>query len=339
MALMYTAKKYAVEGLVTRCREYLETKITCDNVCTILEQAHMFDENELRNHCFITIFSNSMDVLKSPLKDYQSLCFDCLRKLLQSDKLMANEETIFIACLNWAEKQCRLKSLEISDENMREVLGEILYLIRFPNMDQRTFTDLVSGTGLLTSDEKLAVYRQFCRYPRDGDTTTVGLRFPSKPRNATEIFRASRFKEVLGGIFDFWDNNDNDCDAISFRSSRDINLIGVSLYRPFPDGIIRGSVKIYDESNWCMAKLENLEIVCRDGDETTIDIKFKGSEKIQQNRWYTVTQQMQGSRSFYGNSGQKQVQGKGVVISFRRSPMDKNKTDVDSGQIPALLYS
>ncbi|XP_045209138.2 BTB/POZ domain-containing protein 6-like [Mercenaria mercenaria] len=338
MALMYTAKKYAVQILVDKCRDYLETEINNDNVCTILEQAHLFDEQNLRNNCFTTIFSNSTDVLKSPLKDYQNLCYTCFKELLQSDKLRAREETIFMACLNWAEEQCRLKDIDTSDTNLRDLLGDMLFLIRFPNMDQRAFTELVSNRKLLTTDEKLAVYQQFNRSPRDGDVTLMGFRFSSKPRNSTEIFRASRFKDVFGGMIDFWDN-DNDCDAISFSASRDINLFGVSIYRPFPDGIIRGCVKLYDETNWCMTKLYNLEILCIDGDETTVDKKFKGSVKIHQNRWYTVTQQMQGSKSFYGMNGQKQVQGKGVVITFRRSPMDKNKTNVESGQIPALLYS
>lgn len=338
MALMYTAKKYAIQTLVNKCRDYLQTGINSDNVCTILEQAHVFDEHKLRDHCFTTVFANTNEVMKGPLKDYQNLCYECLKKLLESDKLRAKEETILSACLNWAEEQCRIKQMDVNDTNLRAVLGDILFLIRFPNMKPRVFTELVSKRNLLTAEEKLAVYQQFSRSPRDGDITAAdGFKFLSRPRNSTELFRATRFQEILGGTFDFWDN-DNLCDAISFMSSRDINLFGVTIFRPFQDGLVRGCIKLYDESYWCMTKQDHLEIVYAENNKT-MDIKFKGSVKIQQNRWYTVTQEMSGSKSYFGMKGQRQVQGKGVLISFRNSPMDKNNTNVDSGQITGLLYS
>lgn len=296
----------------------------------------MFDEHKLRDHCFTTVFANSNEVLKGPLKDYQNLCCQCLKQLLESDKLRANEETIFSACLNWAEKQCRVKQEDVNNSNLRAELGDVLFLIRFPNMKPRAFTELVSNRNLLTAEEKLAVYQQFNRSPRDGDITD-GFRFLSRPRNSTELFRVTRFQEILGGTFDFWDN-DNLCDAISFTSSRDMNLFGVTIFRPFPDGLIRGCINLYDESNWCMKQQDQLEIVYAENNRT-MDIKFKGSVKIQQNRWYTVTQELSGSKSYFGMKGQRQVLGKGVQISFRNSPMDKNNTNVDSGQITGLLYS
>jgi hypothetical protein len=48
MAVMYAAKKYAVQGLETSCREFLKSKMSVDNVCTIYEQAHLFDDAELQ---------------------------------------------------------------------------------------------------------------------------------------------------------------------------------------------------------------------------------------------------------------------------------------------------
>lgn len=345
MALMYSAKKYSVQMLVQKCCDYLTTEMNSDNVCTILEQAHVFDEDKLRDHCLKAIISDSNKVMKSPLKDYQNLCHLCLKEIMQSDQLQSKEETLFIACLNWAEEQCRLKGIEINDINLREVLGDILFLIRFPFMDKKTFGELVADRNLLTADEKFAVNQQFNMTPRDREKTNrEGFRFESRPRMTTDVLlqtvllRATRFQEVLGGQLDFWDN-DNDADAISFMCSRQINLFGVTVFRPLPNGIIRGCIKIFDESYWCMTKRGNLEIVGNDADDTMMDIKFKGSVKIIANRWYTVTQELQGDKSFYGMKGQKRVQGQDVLITFRKSPMDTNNTNVESGQIPALLYT
>ncbi|KAL4228793.1 BTB And C-terminal Kelch [Mactra antiquata] len=336
MALMYTAKKYGVKTLNDNCREYLETEIDSDNVCTILEQAHLFDEPSLVSQCFKTIYSKSTEVLSDPAKDYVNLCHKCLKTLLQSDKMNTNESIIFHACVHWAEEQCRKKSIEVNDYNIRDTLGDILYLIRFPNMNERTFTELVSDRNILTADEKLTVYQHFNRSPRDGEVANTGLKFPSRPRNCSDIFRICRFQDYIGGTFDFWEN-DNLCDAVSFMASRDIVLVGLALFRPFPNGIIRGNVRVFDESNRCITKRHHLEILQTD-QEKTEDIKFKTPITLRQNIWYTITQNMTGAKSYHGVKGQRRVQVDGVTISFRNSPMDKNNTTIEVGQIPSLLY-
>lgn len=336
MALMYCAKKYSVQTLVQACRKYLQTEINASNVCTIMEQAHVFDEKDLWEHCLATVFSNSVEVLTCEFQDYTNLCHDCMRTIFKDERLMAMEDMIYRACKCWAEEKCMQKNLEVTDENVRLMLGEILYLIRFPLMSERAFTELVSSGNVLTAEEKLEVYQSFNSEPSDSDNALkLKAKFPSQERVSTLVHKLERFKETVGGIIDYW-LNDNLYDAISFKCSRSVNLVGVTVFSPFPDGVIRGSLCFFDETYTCIAKLERLEIShC---ESKNAEIKLNKPVKIEDNKWYTVRQQMTGAKSYFGVKGQKEIVGKGAVFAFRNSPMDTNNTNVETGQVSGLLY-
>ena len=344
MALMYTAKKYSVQSLVDACSNFLKSEINHENVCTILEQAHLFDESELYEQCLETIFANGKAVFSRQSTDYYSLCFDCMKTLLKSDKLVMKEELIFTSCLQWATEQCRRKDIDVTDENIREILGELLFLIRFPNMGMECFTELVSTSDILKDDEKVAIYQQMSRsysrltptFDRAGSVFHATALFSSNPRELVDIHRASRFQEVAGSTFDFW-LNDNSTDAISFSCSRDLRLVGVSVFCPFMEGTLKGTVALFDASNRCVARSGSLDIAYND--RKVHDVKFKRSVEIVKGKWYTVEQRMQGAKSYLGREGCRQVVCKTVTFTFRRSPIDGNDTDIDSGQLPVLLYS
>ena len=302
-----------------------------------MEQAHMFDEKELWDHCLATVFSNSIDVLTCEDKDYENLCYDCFKTIVKDDQVNAREEQIFLACKIWAEKKCVEKEMEASDENLRLLLVDILGLIRFPLMKESDFTELVSSSDLLTAEEKLGVYKTFNSIPTDGNTTCEQKsRFSSQARVREWTHRVQRFKQIMGGMIDYWEN-DNLYDAVSFKCSSSINLTGVLLFSPFPEGTIKGDLSIYDPSNAIVVRINCVELSHEDN--KIVDIKLRKVLKIEENKWYTVRQQMSGSWSYFGVKGQKEIAGKGIVFTFRNSPMDTNNTNVENGQICGLLYN
>jgi hypothetical protein len=61
--------------------------------------------------------------------------------------------------VKWAEKQCQTLQKTASGENIREVLGENLFLIRFPTMSLSDFTEVVTPRDVLTGDEVFQVMR------------------------------------------------------------------------------------------------------------------------------------------------------------------------------------
>lgn len=60
---------------------------------------------------------------------------------------------------SWAEFQCENAVMELNGENIRNALGEILFLIRFPVMRLESFFETVHPKGILTPEEVAGISR------------------------------------------------------------------------------------------------------------------------------------------------------------------------------------
>ena len=69
----------------------------------------------------------------------------------------------------WGEVDCAEKNLELSGANIREVLGEILYLVRFPLMTVSGFSQVVRPKKILTDQESLDLYDYFAALNIEND--------------------------------------------------------------------------------------------------------------------------------------------------------------------------
>ena len=67
-------------------------------------------------------------------------------------------KTFTVIKIRWAEFQCDEKDMEKTGENMREVLGDSLFLIRFTRMNCSEFEKMVSTLKILTDEEITLVY-------------------------------------------------------------------------------------------------------------------------------------------------------------------------------------
>ncbi len=60
--------------------------------------------------------------------------------------------------MNWAVEECSRQCLENNGDNKRKVLGDALFLIRFPTMPLREFANSASRARVLTAEEKCSVF-------------------------------------------------------------------------------------------------------------------------------------------------------------------------------------
>uniref|UniRef100_A0A914CMN9 BACK domain-containing protein n=1 Tax=Acrobeloides nanus TaxID=290746 RepID=A0A914CMN9_9BILA len=135
--VLYAAKKYLLTGLERECAKFLEDKVDAANVCYILTQAVLYENERLIQTCESIISFATADVVTS--EEFKSLDEPTLARILQFDKLKIGEWTLFQEVLKWAEVQCVKKSLNVTSENKRLVLGTALYAIRFPAMRATEF--------------------------------------------------------------------------------------------------------------------------------------------------------------------------------------------------------
>lgn len=384
-ALLYASKRFHLKGLLDACIEFLDSKISVEDVCKILEQAHTYNETKLFEKCLKFILLNAADVLKT--RAFSEVCPDCLKKIISSNDLKADEEVIFEATMEWATNECRRKRMTATDENRRQVLGNLLYLIRFPTMDVTYFTHRVSMRDILSDDEAVSVFqyfhgeerelsRKFNRNERNrikskksymvDSNSNPGLgnfepmttaqfvesrrtmrisptvRFASPVKQKTplvlsipkgpNISRVARFASYDGK----WKQN-GPPDAISFTCSSHIVLYGVEMYGAC-SGAETYKVKIYLYDDMKEEVCRNEVVVNTDSYRTTCDVMFPRKVRVPPRRVFTVVVAIKGSPCHKGIDGRAFRERDGVTFEFINSNRSSNGTDVNVGQIPALIF-
>lgn len=78
---------------------------------------------------------------------------DALREILGRDTLQCNELAVLAAIQRWADRECRRKCLEPLPSNLRLVLSDLLYLVRFPRLTVNEFVQGPCRCEILTPAE------------------------------------------------------------------------------------------------------------------------------------------------------------------------------------------
>jgi hypothetical protein len=157
LAVLYLAQKYIVSTLITRCLHFLENNLTAHTASVLLDQALIYGEKDLKEKTLAKIEKEAPVVLAS--KGFVDLSQEALGEVLKLKLRVEKEVTVFSACVKWAEKRCQKLRKEASGGNIREVLGDNLFQIRFPAMSLSDFTEVVAPRDVLTGDEGFQVFR------------------------------------------------------------------------------------------------------------------------------------------------------------------------------------
>lgn len=129
-------------------------------------------------------------------------------------------------------------------------------------------------------------------------------------------------------------------DAIDFKfTGGPLSLIGVGLYKP----VTMGNTNIINFLKLCetdnkknLIEINNLSIT-RDNQEKIFKCFFNLPLKLEENKKYTIVIQTTGTQPYKGDS---QNSGKflNANFEFSKSQMDKNGTDISSGQLPEFYF-
>jgi len=118
---------------------------------------------------------------------FRSLSPAALIQILKSDKLQVEEVKLWQSIIPWVLKQCHEQGLEDTAENKRQILTDILPLIRFPVMQMSDLVQSVSPTGILPQNAMLKLFTWMASRGstevQDDDKSDLG--FNTKPRRGT----------------------------------------------------------------------------------------------------------------------------------------------------------
>ena len=349
--MLHAAKKFQLKGLIDVCFKYLDAEIHDESVPKILELAHIYNESALYEKCLRYIYNNGDEVLtKSTVGDF---CAECLDKVLKADELCAGEDSVFEGSMKWADAECRRRKLNVTDESRRQVLGKLLYLIRFPIMDVTYFTQKVSLGNLLSHDETLSIFQFFHgeeqqlpnrfsknertrlrKAPRDINSHDVEDSLALSSGHSPNVSCVRRFLITDGQ----WKQN-GPPDAISFSVNYPIILYGVELF-----GCAKGqdtyNVKImaFDDINRQEIRKNDASIFTN-MTKAYYAIKLLRPLRIPPRRVYTIVVSMKGSPTYKGIDGEAVQEADGVTFEFSASNRSSNGTDITVGQIPGILFA
>ena len=323
IGLIYAANKYSVKRLINSCVNFVESNLTVENVCEVLEQGYIFDE--LSQAILKFINQNGTSVLAT--EGFININQPCLNIILSSDQLEIDEIKLFEATMKWAEAQCKLQGLEVTGENARKVLGDSIDCVRFPLLDPRYFLDSIDPRGLFTEDERFHMVTCYAipeRWPQY-------FKFKTKTRPGKEYRVCTRFTDVDGP---------RDCygtDAIKIMCVKEIYLHGYSIYGPFDGNNSQYHINtvLYDKTE----DIIHAQVTNTVDNSKYLRVMFNTKLKLDAHVWYTLEVKIRGPPTFRGQNATSFVRNNDVTLTFAFCKKGTRDTSGKEGQIPQLFFT
>ena len=324
---MYGSEKYMLHNIKDKCSRYLQGSVDEERACVVLQTAHDFHLDDLRTNALKFILSIGEPCLES--ESFLNLSPDCLRLVIESDHLKCKEEIIYQKIIDWSTHRCQDQNLTVNDENIRQVLGDLVYLVRFPIMERKYFTANVSKKNLLTFEEIVKVYQSL-----DDEEIDV---FPTKCRNKEHMEHkvCLRCDTAHSGTWNHWvHNGKNDC--LDFTTNLDCIMLGINVFGSKTySGKHDINLTILNSSD----VLRSIETVLYSEEGQEIyPVMFGNPLLVKKNTRYTIRLSMNGPNTFTGKSYKESVALNKLSITFLSSSLPSpNSTDAIGGQIPGII--
>ncbi|KAL5012548.1 hypothetical protein ScPMuIL_011099 [Solemya velum] len=328
METHYAAKKYSVVGLVKACKTFCAEKINVDNACVLLDHAHKLDEQELSQACRTYILKNGERCLQSAT--FCKMSRHCVEKVVEADDLSACELSVWEALVGWAEAECERQGVAITDVNIRQAMGNLIYAVRFRGISPDIFAKSVSTKDILTPIEVADIFRFYLK------AVDVLEKFSTKDGRMTSVHDIMRCVRLQNVSDLYCVPYNGKTDAISFTVSAPVVLRGIMLYGcQVSKSQYKIKIDVTDASGNSLLSDDRTVETCPD--ERTFDVMFDQGVTLATSVKYSIYVTIKGERSYRGGNGQRVVTTGDVTVTFSNCTGSTNVTDVDRGQIPGLF--
>lgn len=181
--LIALAKRFKVAKLQQMCYQMLSNKMDVENACQIFDIAP---------ECIGDSSFGLYFILNRAKVVFQSEGFTLLRRcrlvdILVRDDLKLQESFIFLAVLRWARATCKREGKDPYDPpSLREVVGPVLKLVRFPLFSLEELGSLTRDCGLLSDAEVLELYTYIAQKEAQ-EKPLPEVSFNTTPRASAEL--------------------------------------------------------------------------------------------------------------------------------------------------------
>jgi hypothetical protein len=345
---MYASEKYMLDVIKIECKKFLTANINDDNACMVLQTAHNFELADLQNDALQFIFLHGKSCLEST--SFVGLSSGCVKLIIESEKLLSTEEIVYQNIIQWAEQQCRKEQsvtankqqhvtsndeqhvtaneeqhVTANDKQLRKVLGDLIYLIRFPIMEPKYFTSEVSTKNVLTAYEKIEIFQSFHDKPIDTFPSIVRFSKSMVWRCLADVKRVS------------WNHLGAD-DCLNFTTSCDCYIFGIIVFGTRQcSGQHDVNINILNDSTPLGSTSTKLNSV---PGKISYPIDLTEPLRILKNITYTIQLNIKGNTCFSGTDYQTVVRiDDDACVTFTDSASSPNSTNSTQGQIPGIILS
>ena len=157
--LHYASMKYMITKLTNLCRKFIECNLNEETVCSFLDQAVVYNDEELKNNCLDFLKNSCTQVRKKNMLEKYHFTEKTLSVILQDDHVIFNEADLFEYLSSWAIEECTTKGIDCSLDNKRDTLENLIHFIRIHALKFEQLAAVVSPSKLLSTKEELSLYR------------------------------------------------------------------------------------------------------------------------------------------------------------------------------------
>ena len=167
--MIYLSKKYGFPTLELICSSYVVERVSIENVSEFLDYALKLNQCHIEDACNRILCQNCMALITNG--SFFNIGHEALTYILGQEHLSVSENDLATAVLRWCQEEVNRRSqlAEAANEEsrkpdrrtLRSVIGESLYLVRFPCMDEGNFAATIAYSGLLSLKEVRDVYSFF----------------------------------------------------------------------------------------------------------------------------------------------------------------------------------
>ncbi|XP_052097603.1 BTB/POZ domain-containing protein 2-like [Mytilus californianus] len=325
--LLYASDKYMLTKLKRECEKTLKRTATSHHAARALQTAYKYHLPDLLQESLQHMKLNTKECLLS--EHALSLPKECIDMILKSDYLYCTETDICQFLLKWVKYQCDLQKIELTGQNMRNIVGQTLFKIRFPVVDMDFFSKEVANTELLLRDEIIAIYRS--QYGIKTSIFSNSLRkVPIEKRQVHTVKRYTRYSQ-------FRCNNEG-TEALIFQADTEIWLKGVTLF--FPPGSCTREITFNILDDITEEIYAHKEHVYGDYGGTERLFMFPKPVHVLARKEYTITTRNYTDHMRYGTGCNHSIKVSDCAasITFKNSPMCTGLSNIDQGQFAGFMF-
>ena len=307
------------------CSAHLKVTACSSDASVALQTACQFGLKELHDTSLTYIENNTGTCLSS--EHIMQLPKECMEIILRSEFLSCSETDILKCLLRWAEVRCTEANQEAKGDNLRNSIGHLLPLVRFPLIEKEYFANVIADTDLLSEPEMLSVFRS--HYGVHNIFFSEIIRKPLKKRQTNTLTRhvSVNLPWTSRGI-----------EALKITPSSNIWLTGIVMFGPTTDmssSKRHFSLELLDEAENVVSALKGSISETRCEKKST---PMPRPVYLTANTSYTLVVKDLDVNTYYGRDCKTSCTVNGVTVIFETSPLCSTETNKDKGQIAGIVF-